>query len=110
MGNTVTSHVTHVTAVSADDVGGKVSLFRTVPFTMSELAAVLAGLVLVIAKSTVEHGEFSKLLSLVIVLLVRSRSGLVDAERFKSIQTNGRHAHHSILTVAMTLLISLTQA
>lgn len=44
---------------TANDIGSEISLFRAVVLAMSNLTAVLARLVLVIAESTVEGSEFT---------------------------------------------------
>jgi hypothetical protein len=46
---TVASHVTCVTADATDDVGSVVALLRAIIFAVTDLAAVLTGLVFVIA-------------------------------------------------------------
>ena len=56
------------TAHTTDDVGGEVALFRAIIFTMTNPTAVLADLIFVVAKSSVEGGQFTKLVPLMIVL------------------------------------------
>ena len=73
---TVASHVTSTAADATDDVGGEVALLGAVVLAMTDAAAVLANLVLVVAKSTVEGGELAQLVTLVVVLTLGSRSCL----------------------------------
>lgn len=65
---TVASHVTSITADATDDISSKVALLRTIVFPVANLAAVLAGLVFVVTKSTVECGKLTKLIALQFVL------------------------------------------
>ena len=73
---TVTSHVPSTTTHTTNDVSGEVTLFGAVVFAMADTTAVLADLVLVITQSTVEGGEFTKLVPLVVVLSLGGRSSL----------------------------------
>jgi len=66
--------VTSITADTADNVGSVVLLFRAVIFAMTDLTAVLAGLVLVVTKGTVQSGKLAKLVPLELVLAFRDRS------------------------------------
>lgn len=65
---TVASHVTCITAHTADDAGGEVLLLRTVIFAMTDLTAVLACLIFVITECTVESGQLTQLVTLELVL------------------------------------------
>ena len=65
-----------VTADTADDVGSVVLLLRAIIFTMTDLTAVLAGLVFVITQSTVEGSKLTQLVALELVLAFRDRGGL----------------------------------
>jgi hypothetical protein len=65
---TVTSHVPSLTADAADDAGSEVLLLRAIILAMADLAAVLAGLILIVAKSTVEGGKLAELIALELVL------------------------------------------
>lgn len=58
------------------DVSGKVPLFRAVVFAMADAPAVLAYLVLVVAKGAVQGGKFAELITLVIVLAFWGGRGL----------------------------------
>lgn len=68
----MTSIATHAT----DDVGGEVSLLGAVVLAMSNFATVLASLVLVVAKGSVEGGQFAELVSFESVLALGNRSSL----------------------------------
>ncbi|KAI9057220.1 hypothetical protein FKP32DRAFT_1365528 [Trametes sanguinea] len=74
--STVAGHVTGAAADATDDVRCEVTLLWTIVLPMTNTTAVLANLVFVVAKSTVESGEFAKLVALVVVLAFRSRGGL----------------------------------
>lgn len=63
---------------ATDDVGGEVFLFGAVVLPMSDAAAVLANLIFVVAKGSVERGKLAKLVSLVVVLALGCRSGLEE--------------------------------
>jgi hypothetical protein len=65
-----------VTTDTADDVCGKVALFGAVVLAVSDLATVLACLVLVVTESTVESGELTELVALELVLAFGDGSGL----------------------------------
>lgn len=53
---------------TADDVRGEIALLGAVEFSVSNLTAVLASLVLVITESTVESSKFTQLVTLQLVL------------------------------------------
>ena len=80
---TVASHVAGVAADAADDVGGVVLTLGAVVLAVANLAAVLAGLVLVISQSTVERGEFSKLVTLELVLAFGDGGGLATSRQLR---------------------------
>lgn len=83
-----------ITTDTADNVGGKVALFGTVVFAVSDLSTytrefkftrsgkdprrltVLTSLVLIVTQCTVEGGEFSELVALELVLTFGNRSSL----------------------------------
>jgi hypothetical protein len=73
---TIASHVTSLTTDAADDAGRKVLFLRAVVLAMTDLTAVLAGLVLVVAKGTVEGSKLTKLVALKFVLALRDGSSL----------------------------------
>jgi hypothetical protein len=68
-----------VTADTADDVGSEVLLLGTVVLAMSDLAAVLAGLVLIIAQGAVQGSKLTQLVALELVLALRNRRSLDDS-------------------------------
>jgi len=68
--------VTSLTADAADDAGREVLFLRAVVLAMTNLTAVLAGLVLVVAEGTIEGGKFTKLVALEFVLTFRDGSSL----------------------------------
>ena len=57
-----------VTADTADDVGCEVLRLWTIVLSVTDLTAVLTGLVFVVTKGTVECSELSQLVSLEFVL------------------------------------------
>lgn len=75
---TIASHVTSLTTDTADDAGREVLLLWTIVLAMTNLTTVLAGLVLVVTKGTVEGGKLTKLVALEFVLAFRDRSSLQD--------------------------------
>jgi hypothetical protein len=73
---TVASHVTSLTTDTADDARREVLLLRAVVLAMADFSAVLAGLVLVVTKGTVERGELTELVALEFVLTFGNGGGL----------------------------------
>lgn len=73
---TISSHVTSITTNATNDVGSEVLFLWTIVFAMADLTAVLASLVLVITKSTVQRSELSKLVALEFVLSFGDRGSL----------------------------------
>jgi hypothetical protein len=73
---TVASHVTGLTTDAADDAGREVLLLGAVVLAMTDFTAVLAGLVLVVTKGTVEGGELTELVALEFVLTFGDGGGL----------------------------------
>jgi hypothetical protein len=69
--------MTSLTTDATDDAGREVLLLGAVVLAMANLSAVLAGLVLVVAKGTVEGGKLTKLVALEFVLAFRDRSSLL---------------------------------
>lgn len=65
-----------VTTDATDDTGGVVLLLRAVVLAVTDLATVLASLVLVVSEGTVEGGEFSELVALEFVLAFRNGRSL----------------------------------
>lgn len=73
----IAGHVTSVTADTADDVGSVVLLLRAVILPMTNLSAVLARLIFVIAKGSVQGSKLTQLVALELVLPLRDGCGLV---------------------------------
>lgn len=65
-----------VSTDTADDAGSEVLFLRAIVLAMTNLATVLASLVLVVSQGTVERGELSKLVTLEFVLTFRNRCSL----------------------------------
>jgi hypothetical protein len=65
-----------VSTDTADNTGSEVLFLGAVVLAMSNLATVLAGLVLVVSQGTVERSELSKLVALEFVLTFRNRCSL----------------------------------
>ena len=61
---------------AANNIGSKVALLGTVIFAVTDTTAVLANLIFVVAKRTVQRSKFAKLIALVIVLTFRGGSSL----------------------------------
>jgi membrane-bound ClpP family serine protease len=73
---TITRHVAGVAADTTDDVGREVLLLRTVVLSVSDLAAILACLVLIIAQGAVQGSELAQLVALELVLALGNRRSL----------------------------------
>jgi hypothetical protein len=73
---TVASHMSSLTTDTTDDIVRVVHLLWAIVLAMTNLAAVLASLVLVVSKSTVESGELTELVALEFVLAFGDRSSL----------------------------------
>ena len=65
-------------ANTADDVSSKVALLRTFILPVTDVAAILTDLVLIISKGSVESSEFAKLIALVVVLAFGCGSSLIS--------------------------------
>lgn len=65
-------------ADTTDDVSSKVALLRALILPVTDVAAVLTDLILVVSKGSVKCGKFAKLITLVIVLAFRCGSGLIS--------------------------------
>jgi hypothetical protein len=68
--------MTGVPTDTTDDVCREVLGLGTVVFAMTDLSAILAGLVLVVTKGTVESCELTKLISLQLILSFGDRGRL----------------------------------
>lgn len=98
---TIAGHVTSIAAHTTNDVGRVVLLLRAIILAMADLAAVLAGLVLVIAQGSVEGSQFTELIALQFVLALGNRGSL------RAISICGQDlSKKEALTVSMTLWIS----
>lgn len=64
------------TTNTTDDIGAIHSLLWTFPTPMTFFATVLTKLVLVVSKSTVKRGKFSKLVSFMVIFAFRSGRSL----------------------------------
>lgn len=70
--------MTGISTNAADDVRGEVSLLGAIVLAMANLTAVLAGLVFIIAESTVQGSKLSKLIAFELVLPFRDGGGSFD--------------------------------
>ena len=82
---TISSHVTSVAADTANNVGGEVTLLRTVVLAVTDLTTVLASLVLVVSKGSVESGELTQLVALEFVLAFGYRCSLMRSASDKKV-------------------------
>lgn len=73
---TVARHVTCIPTSAADNAGGEVAGLGAVVLTVTNLAAVLASLVFVIAEGAVEGCKLAKLVALELILSFGDGSGL----------------------------------
>lgn len=73
---TVARKVTSISTDTADDACREVLSVRAVVLAVADLAAVLAGLVLVVTEGTVERGELAQLVALELILTFGNRSSL----------------------------------
>ena len=97
---TITSHVASVAADAADNVGRVILLLRAVILSVSNLAAVLARLILVVTQGSVQGCKLTQLVPLELVLALRNRSSLAhvrSGDDTRDDRTRGA------LTVSMTL-------
>ncbi len=74
--STVTGHMPCASTHAANDICCEVTLFRTVVLAMTNAATVLTDLVFIIAQGAVQGSELAKLVTLVIILTLRSGSSL----------------------------------
>lgn len=73
---TITSHVTCVTADTANDARRKVLALWTIVLAVTDLTTVLTSLILVVSKGTVEGSQLTELVSLELVLTFGNRRSL----------------------------------
>lgn len=93
---TVTRHVSGVAAHATDYVRGEVTLLWTVVLAVTDLAAILAGLILVVTEGTVESSEFTELVALKLILSFWDGGGL------QQVSIREHAGRGSILTVSIT--------
>lgn len=74
--------MTSLTTDTADDAGREVLLLWAVVFAVTDFTTVLAGLVLVVSKRTVEGGKLTKLVALEFVLSLRNGGSLTRSVRY----------------------------
>jgi len=67
-------------ADTADDVSSKVALLRTLILPVTDVAAILTDLVLIVSESSIESGKFAELIAFVIVLAFGCGSGLISKD------------------------------
>lgn len=65
---TIATHVACIATHTTDDASSEVLLLRTVVLAMTNLATILASLVLIITQSSVESSKLTKLITLELVL------------------------------------------
>ena len=65
-----------IAANTTDDVGSEILLLRAVVLAMTNLSTVLACLVLIVTKSTVESSKFTELIALELILSFGNRGSL----------------------------------
>jgi hypothetical protein len=92
----VTGHVSGVATDTADDIGCVVACLWAVVLAVTDLATVLAGLVLVVTEGAVESSKFTKLVTLELILRLGGRCGL---RRISVIMTEDTEVER---TVSMT--------
>lgn len=73
---TVTSHVACITAGAANDTRGVVLLLGTIVLAVANLTTILASLVFVVAKGTVQSSKLTQLVALQFILTFGDRCGL----------------------------------
>jgi len=56
---------------AANDVSSEVTLLRAVVFAVADATTILANLIFVVTKRTVERCQFAKLVALVVILALR---------------------------------------
>lgn len=73
---TISGHVSCVATDTANNAGSVILSLGAVVLAVTDLTAVLAGLVLVVSECTVESSELTKLVTLELVLSLGNRGGL----------------------------------
>ena len=74
---TIAGHMSSLTTDTTDDAGREVLLLWAIVFPVTDFTTVLAGLVLVVSKGTVECGKLSELVALQFVLTFGNRGSLL---------------------------------
>jgi hypothetical protein len=72
----IASHMPGLSADSANDTSSVVLFLRAIVFAVTNLTAILAGLVFVVTQRSVESSEFTKLVALKLVLTLRNGGSL----------------------------------
>ena len=67
-------------ADTTDDVSSKVALLRALILPVTDVAAILTDLVLVVSKGSVESSKFAELITLVIVLALGCGGSLISKD------------------------------
>ena len=65
-------------ANTADDISSEVALLRTLILPVTDVAAVLTDLVLIVSEGSIEGSKFAELIAFVIVLAFWCGSGLIS--------------------------------
>jgi hypothetical protein len=108
---TIASHMSSLTTDAADDAGREVLLLGAVVLAMTDLTTVLAGLVFVISKGTVEGGKLTELVALEFVLAFGNRGSLdkisMRIEQWGRISTYGLNDVVNELLGLVDLLLSV---
>lgn len=73
---TVAGHVAGIATHTANDAGSEILLLRAVVLAVSDLAAILAGLVLIVTEGSVQSSQLTKLVTLQFVLALGNGSSL----------------------------------
>jgi hypothetical protein len=71
-------------ADTTDDVSSKVALLRALILPVTDVAAILTDLVLIVSKGSVESSKFAKLIAFVIILAFGGGSGLISKSEDKN--------------------------
>ena len=80
-------------ADTADDVSSEVALLRTLILPVTDVAAILTDLVLVVSEGSVEGSKFAELIAFVIVLAFGCGSGLISKSEQRIGSTLRRATH-----------------
>jgi hypothetical protein len=72
----ISGHVACISTDATDDVCCEIALFWTIVLSVTDLTTVLASLILVVSKSTIECCKLTKLIALELILAFRDRGSL----------------------------------